>query len=165
MRTLLPLAPLLLGACAPTLTDGFGETLTEHGGCGDVIFYAANPEDTVMLRLDHPGAVAEAVAAGVETTTELTVPDPDTQVVVEVGVRISEAMCTDVIENGGPAVHETWTATAGTATIVIRPDGDDGWGSTGDLTLTGVVFENGADERAELPDLTLTGISVGWLAG
>lgn len=156
---------LLLSACTPALTDGFGADLTEHGGCGDTILYAANPEDTIMLRFDHDGAVAEAVAAGVETTTELTLPDPDTQVVVEVGTRISEAMCTDVIMNGGPTVKETWTASEGAATLVIRPGDESGVGSYADLTLSGVVFASEAAETASLPDLTLTDISVGWLAG
>ena len=162
MRTLLF---VLLAGCTPALTDGFGAGLTEHGGCGDTILYAADPGDTIMLRFDHEGAVAEAFAAGVETTTELTLPDPDSKVVVEVGTRISEAMCTDYIENGGPVVDETWTASEGDATLVVRPGADGTWGSYADLTLTGVTFTSEAGEFASLPDLTLTNISVGWLAG
>jgi hypothetical protein len=42
----------ILAGCTPALTDGFGATLTETGGCGDVILYAANPDDTIMLRFE-----------------------------------------------------------------------------------------------------------------
>lgn len=155
----------LLTGCTPALTDGFGATLTDVGGCSDLVVYASNPEDTVLLRFDHDGAVAEALAAGEALTTTLVLPDPDTSLVVQVGEKIADAMCTDVIINGGPTVHEEWAATSGEATLTVRADGTDGWKSRADLTLTDVRFASEAGEEAALGDFAVTDISVGWLPG
>lgn len=160
-----PLLLVLLAGCTPSLTDGFGATLTDHGGCSDLVVYASNPEDTVLLRFDRDGAVAEALAAGEEVTTTIPLPDPDTSLVVQVGEKIADAMCTDVIVNGGPVVREEWAAVSGEATLTVRAGGTDGWDSRADLTLTGVTFQSEAGWEADLGDFVFTDVSVGWLPG
>lgn len=164
---ILALAALVgtLAGCTPTLPADFGDELTSEGGCGDVYFYAFDADDTMLLEVMADGLIAAAQAAGEPTTTVYTLPDADLQVQVEVGSRISDAACDDLIENGGPQVAVVYAAVSGTATITVRP-GDDLDGARADLQLTDVVFEpEGGGEAVTLESFEITDVSVGWYAG
>jgi hypothetical protein len=166
MRALLLLP--FLGACVPTLADGFADDLQSPSGCADLILYATNADDTVMLRFqDDAGAVTQAVNEGAALTFEYDLPANDIRLEVMQGKKVSSAMCTDVIENGGPDLSRTWSASTGHAHLVVTPGTDPtGYDSTADLSLTDVTFTaaSGGDQ-ASLPDFDFTGITVGWLAG
>jgi len=158
------LLALGLAACTPSLQDGFEQDLTDEGGCGDVVFYAHDDADTMMLTLYAAGLVSEATDAGVASDFDFTLPDGDVELIVEVGSKVSDATCDDVIENGGPRVRETWTATSGTASITILP-GEDEWDAHGSLHLESVVFESESGATVTLPSFDIGTVAVGWLAG
>jgi hypothetical protein len=151
---------LLLAGCpigTPALEDGFGADLTELNGCADLRAYASNEENTILLSVVLDGPI-EAGAG--HTVIEL--PDPTAEVVVELGSRIADAVCTDVIVNGGPQVRETWAAVSGTLTVDVRPNnGDD----RADLVLEGAVFESPDGEQVEAGTVSWTDLSVGWFPG
>ncbi len=160
------LLPLLgLTACTPTLEDGFGEDLTRRGGCADVMFYAVDEGDTILLSFYTQGVISAAYELGEETTSTYLLPEETIDLKVEVGQRVSDAVCDDVIENGGPMVRETWTPVSGTATLTVRP-GDTLEASRADLVLEGVVFEpaEGGDP-VSLGDLEILDVGVGWFPG
>jgi hypothetical protein len=168
MRTLLlTLASLLtLAACdgSGALGPDFETELTTLGGCGDVVFYAVDGADELMLSFLVDGLVSEARTAGEETTTTFELPDAAVALILEEGTRVSDAMCDDVIENDGPQIHRTWTATSGTATVTIRPHPTQE-GATADLFLHDVVFEREGGPQVVLERFEWTDTSVGWYAG
>lgn len=160
------LVVLWLGGCdlevAPLapLSPDFEQDLTEVGGCGDVFAYAVDAGDEVMLTVHLDGPIAASENEPV--TLELTLPDPSAEVKVERGSQISDAICDDVIENGGPRVDETWTAVSGTVTADVEVGEHT---TLTDVTLEDVVFENEAGEEVTVETFEWTEISVGWLPG
>jgi len=166
MRTLI-LVPLLLlsvGCGSDLLAPQFAQRLTHFGACADVIFFAVDADDEIMLTFRTEGLVAAAREAGVETTTVVELPSDDVDLVVEAGSRISDATCDDVIENSGPRVQRSWTAASGTATVRIRPL-DDVSGGRGHLVLEDVVFTSDVADDASVTFLEWLDVSVGWFPG
>lgn len=156
---------LVLAACSSDLLGPDFETRFAHqGGCGDVYFYAVDGADEVLLTFTTAGLVAAATASGDTTTTVLALPDAGVTLEVEVGRRISDAICDDVIENGGPRVDRTYRAVAGTATVTIRP-GTDVWDARGDLVLEDVLLRDRDGHTVTVERLEWTDTPVGWLAG
>lgn len=155
-----------VAACstAGPLSPGFEQQLTRQGGCADVVFYAVDDDDEVMLSFRADGLVAEARDAGGETVTTLDLSEPGAVVIVERGSRISDAMCDDVIEDGGPQVSRTWEAVGGSATVTVRPGPED-FGARADLRLTDVVLDDGSGDRIVLPEMIWLDVSVGWYPG
>lgn len=165
MRPLLPLLLLTAFGCgSDPLGPDFTEELTHFGGCADVIFFAVDSDDEVMVTFRAEGLVAEAREAGEETSTVVELPSDEVELIVEQGSRISDATCDDVIENDGPRVQRTWTAVSGTATVRIRPLPDPG-GDRGDLVLEDVVFASGDEALIGLEPLEWQDVSVGWYPG
>jgi hypothetical protein len=83
---------------------------------------------------------------------------------VEVGSRVSDATCDDVVADGGPRVRRSWTAASGTATVRIRPL-EEWSGGRGDLVLEGVVFTSDGADDASVEILEWLDVSVGWFPG
>lgn len=167
MRALVVIAPLLtVVACSGSdpLGPNFESRLIDRGGCADVIFYAVDAGDEVMVSFVLHGAVSEARAAGQETLTILDLPETSAEVVLEQGTRVSDAMCDDVIEGSGPQIQRRWTATAGTATLRVRPAPDDA-GARADLLLEDVVFESDGGAAVSLERLEWEDVRVGWFPG
>ncbi len=160
----LPLALALAGCATDPLGPGFPDRLTVFGGCADVIFYAVDAEDEVLVTFQTAGLVAAATTAGAETTVVLHLPHEGIELIVEQGSRISDAICDDVIENGGPRVDRTWFAASGTATVRIDPV-DDETGARADLLLEDVVFTSASGEELRVDGLTWTDVFVGWYPG
>jgi hypothetical protein len=165
MRALLFILILLVSVSCGSAPRAppFARRLTHFRGGAAVIFFAVDADDEVLVTFRAAGLVTAARAAGVETTTVFDLPSDEVELVVEVGSRISDATCDDVIENSGPNVQRTWTAVAGTATVRIRPL-DPFTGGRGDLVLEDVVFTAGGDE-VSLERLEWLDISVGWFPG
>jgi hypothetical protein len=162
-------APLLIllvtSGCGPDLLGPhFGQRLTHFGGCGDVIFFAVDSDDEVMVTFSAEGLVAAAREAGAETSTVVEFPLDDVALMVEQGSRISDATCDDVIENSGPRVQRSWPAVSGTATVRIRPLVESS-GGRGDLVLEDVVFRSDAADEVTLEHLEWLDVSVGWYPG
>jgi hypothetical protein len=161
--------------CAPaaedgalTLEDGFEDALTNIGGCADILFYAVDEADEVMLSFSVGGLLQAANEAGEEQTTGFELPSDGLTLIVEVGEKVSDATCDDVIENGGPQVVRTYKAISGTAQITARPGEDEDYShASGDLLLENVEFESteGGAENITLDDLEILDASVGWYAG
>ena len=119
-------APLLillatLGCGSDLLGPDFDRRLTLMGGCGDVIFYAVDPDDEVMVTFRADGLVAAALEAGAETSTLVDLPADDVDLMVEQGSHISDATCDDVIENSGPRVRRSWSLTPHQTRLPSRP--------------------------------------------
>jgi hypothetical protein len=151
------------GCGSSPLSPRLARDLTHFGGCGDVIFFAVDDDDEVLVTFRADGLVAAARAAGVETTTVIELPSDEVELVIEAGSRISDATCDDVIENGGPRVLRSWTAASGTATVRIRPV--DEWSARGDLALEDVVFNSDGADDASVELLEWLDVSVGWFPG
>lgn len=165
MRVLLPVVLLATSACGPDpLGPELAQRLTHLSGCGDVIFFAVDADDEVMMTFRADGLVAAAREAGTEITTVVELPSDDVELIVQQGSAISDATCDDVIINGGPRVERTWTAASGTATVRIRPS-EDGFGGRGDLELADVVFTGGTPDELDLERLEWLDVSVGWFPG
>jgi hypothetical protein len=157
---------LTFGACSneDPLGPGFEQSFAHLSGCADLVFFAVDSDDELMLSFVAEGLVAGARSAGAVTVTLFSLPDAGATLKLEQGSRISDAMCDDVIENNGPQVSRTWTATAGTATVTVRPDATQE-SARADLLLQDVVFERGEGERVTLERLEWSDVSVGWFPG
>lgn len=167
MRALFTLASLLVligcgddGPLIPNVVEGF----TRLDGCADVIFYAVDAQDRLMLRFRADGLVSEARSAEEETVTTLQLPSAGVELTLEQGTDISDATCDDAIEGDGPQVSRSWTGTAGTATVHVRPEVDGG-GARADLLLEGVLLESATGEAVPLSRLEWSDIHVGWYPG
>lgn len=154
-----------LTACGPSLEEDFEADLTVHGGCGDVFVFAHDEADTMLLTAHAEGLIAPAQEANGEVVTTFEIPDAALSLDLDVGRRISDAICDDVIENGGPQVDETWTAISGTATFAVTPAEDAVDLGQADLHLEDVVLENDAGETVTIETFDIVDINVGWLAG
>ena len=164
MRAPLLMLLVILGCRSSLLEPDLEQGLNHFGGCGDVIFFAVDPDDEVMVTFRTEGLVAEARAAGTEISTVVAFPSDEVELIVEQGSRISDATCDDVILNSGPRVQRSWTAASGTATVRIRPvEGSSG--ARGDLVLENVVFTSGGADAVALERLEWTDVSVGWFPG
>src|SRR5688572_364738 len=76
-------------------------------------------------------------------------PDDFAEVTVEVGKRISDAACDDLVINGGPKVQETWTAISGTVEATVVPSTEGGQ-PTVEIHLSEVVFESPRGKQVTL---------------
>lgn len=158
---------LILAACGgggPLLPE-LGTDLTRFGGCGDVIMYAVDEQDRAMVTFQAQGLVEEARASEedeVEVVLDLSTTAGTAQ--IEYGARVSSTVCNDVIVPPGPRVDRVWTATAGSATLRIRPvSGSEG--AFADLVLESVVFSSDGAEDITLEEVTWTDVFVGWYPG
>lgn len=146
------------------LGPSFVAELTIRGGCADVVFYAVDDDDELMLSFRAEGLVSEARSAGEGEAVTIFEFPAAAQLTLEQGTRVSDAMCDDVIENGGPKVSRTWTAVSGTATARVRPQGGEDAASA-DLLLEEVVFEGDEGESVTVGRLEWTDVRVGWYPG
>ena len=162
----LPIALVVVASACGTdpLGPDFTGFLTRFGGCADVIFYAVDAADAVMVTFQADGLVAAAREAEGETTTVVDLPAAGVALVIEEGSRVSDATCDDVIENQGPDVERTWMATSGTATVRIRPL-EEFTGGRGDLLLEDVVFTSDDGDELLVEELEWVDVSVGWYPG
>jgi hypothetical protein len=172
MRTFTVLLSMLaVAACEGDGLVGpnFERQLAFMGGCGDIVFYAVDDDDELMLTFVSEGLVQEARNAGHEIRLAfqlrpsfgLTRGD----VYLAQGSRVSDVTCDDVAEQGGPQIRRTWTAIAGSATVTVRPLADQE-GAMADLLLENVLLEPDGDGRQLRVDrMEWTDIFVGWYAG
>lgn len=158
------------GASGPApLEAGFEAALTgPAGGCADTFVYAADDANEVALFFRADGALATACVTDGPPTFTYALPDAAVELRVEQGERLTVDTCDDVMDNPGPEVARTWTATAGTATLSFEPTYTETCASDttpATLTLTDVTFtaDDGAGEVV-VPTLVLT-TNVGWLPG
>ncbi len=160
------LSSVVAVACsdADPLGPGFENDFVQRGGCADVVFYAVDAADEVLVTFQTTGLVDAARAAATPITTVFELPVEGVTAIIEQGSKISDAICDDVIENGGPRITRTWTAIAGTATVTIRINPDN-FGARGDLRLDDVVFVSDDGRRVRVDELLWIDVSVGWLPG
>lgn len=163
---------VVLGLCtfavacsdADPLGPGFEDDFVHRGGCADVVFYAVDAADEVLVTFQAAGLVDAARVASIPVTTVFDLPAEGVTAIIEQGSKISDAICDDVIENGGPRIARTWTAISGTATVTIRAGAED-FGGRGDLRLDDVVFRSDDGRRVSVDELVWTDVAVGWLPG
>ncbi|HEX9886433.1 MAG TPA: hypothetical protein VGA70_08100 [Longimicrobiales bacterium] len=154
-----------LAACSSDpLGPHFEQELTRRGGCADVVFFAVDADDERMLSFRADGLVAEARAAGEQVVTTFDLSQNAATLIVERGTRIADAMCDDVIENGGPRVRRTWVAVAGRAIVTVRP-GPSEFAARADLRLEDIVLDDGDGDRVIVEEMDWVDVSVGWFPG
>jgi hypothetical protein len=165
MRSILGVLLLATSGCGTgPLGPDFVSQLTRFGGCADVVFFAVDDADEVMVTFEAEALVAAARTAGTETSSVIALPSAGVELTIVQGSRVSDATCDDAIENGGPVIDRTWVARSGTATVTIRPlaNGDN---ARGDLRLDDVVLVSSRGEEFMLAELEWTDVFVGWLPG
>jgi hypothetical protein len=155
------------------LQPGFESTLQPAAGCGDMHIYAANADDTVALRLQLDGIVAEAHDAGMPIERTYAADDPLLGLEVTFGSQLTVLDCNDA-PVGEPDVQEHWVASAaevesaGEVTITVTPDGPDNEGHA-DVTITDLVISRDdadvLDPPITAPSIQLFDVYVGWLPG
>jgi hypothetical protein len=152
----------------PALPQGFGEDLSFHGGCTDLVLFARNVDDTVQLFFRVNGIVATANAEDDVQVETYNLPASGLTLNVNVGLNLSDITCDDVME-GVVNVAGTYIATAGVAALVVEPGSvdTDEWSATGtaSLELEGVEFVDGNNCTLELGGLSFDEIPVGWSPG
>jgi hypothetical protein len=161
--------PLLLAlpavACdlggSPELADDFEDTLTTEGGCADLYVFAVDEADEVILEVRFDGVIDEATY-GQAFEQDFTLPDPMIEAAVQVGEKVSDAACDDVIENGGPQIDETWQAVSGTVHLAIEIGEHT---TLSDVTLEDVVFESEDGEQVTVEAFDWVDVGVGWFPG
>jgi hypothetical protein len=164
MSVALLLAASLAGCSPATSLPGFPEDLVIVGGCGDVILFAANPDDTLLLEVRGSGLVALAEAAGEPSTFDFVLPSDELTVSVDVGERVSDATCDDAIVDEGPRVDQAYEASAGTVTLSIVPS-SEATGAVGSAFLRDVQFPSGPSHLLLLDEFSIEEVAVGWLPG
>lgn len=168
-RSLL-LPALLLTACGESLAplpSDVVSSLTQRGGCADLIAYAANATDTVALMIRADGLVDAAYDEGEETPFSFDLASSD-EVTVEIvrGEYVTHTTCNDAISHD-VVIDETYAARSGGALFVVTPTGErEDWGApaTAAITLTDVVLESEIGARIEIDEFAFTA-NVGWLPG
>jgi hypothetical protein len=163
-----PLLALATIGCAEPLDPAFTDTLTVTGGCGDVVLFARNEADTVLLRATRARGLVEDVLADRQPhDAYVGFPSTDIAVTVQLGEHLSDATCDDVIEDGGPQVDATWVPTDGHATIRVRPPVREEALPRADLVLSNLVLapERGRGDAITIEDFQILDVLVGWYAG
>jgi hypothetical protein len=168
--------PVLLFACAvepesdlpwsAAPADGANEQIPQYyGGCGDVVMYAHNSNDTRAVFVHLPNVAQTAHQQGQPLIATLTLPHPTASVQLQQGARLTSATCVGAQPFPGPRVDASLTATAGTMEVRITPDPGGSPSSpaaTADVRLTGLEFVTASGRLVTAPDLTLPGVSVGF---
>jgi hypothetical protein len=98
-----------------TLDPRFTSRLTVEAGCGDVVLFARDDDDTIGLTIVGESLTPAAHACETGPGYSVIVPLPDASVTVraEVGEHVTAAVCTDLVEEA-PDVARTWEAVSGT---------------------------------------------------
>lgn len=165
MRTIVGVVLLATSGCGTDpLGPDFVSQFTHFGGCADVVFFAVDDADEVMVTFQAAALVAAAHGAGTETTSVIDLPSAGVELTIVQGSEVSDATCDDVIENQGPVIDRTWVAQSGTATVTIRPLANEDY-ARGDLRLEDVVFVSSRGDEVVLAELEWTDVFVGWLPG
>ena len=151
------------------LADGWWDALTDTGGCSDAIFYARNPDGSLVLTVEVPGLASDAWDAGGPSGLSGTLPDPGITVSLARGTAL-RAPCDDVADPA-TAVADTWEAASGTITAEATPEaGDTGaaakgaYPAQGYLRLEDVDFASDTAPDTTLPVLEISAF-IGWLPG
>ena len=167
------LAVTLVGtACPPTryLSQGFEQSLETSGSCGgDLFLWAADDADTasMLMRLDVPGALEEAVAAGGTLDIDLDLPGPASLTVYTAGSDGMKRGLCDLHDPLEAIFDQVWAAMGSAHLTVTLDEGATAEAPTGKAT---VVLEEvtlylarggGDDEPIEVRDFTLTDIPLG----
>lgn len=170
---LIALALIALAACTP-VDDEVGAvdlaSLTDTGGCADVIMYAANPEGSAILWVELAGSLLEdAYAEGVDSVVRsYALPDdPDIEIRIEVGSNVAERACNDVMPEY--MIDETWVAIEGTVSFeaTLTAEEAEPWSMPADatVTLTEVLLEETATGAQMLIGSLTIQAAVGWMPG
>jgi hypothetical protein len=160
--------PLLL-ACGEPLEPGAvtGAELTATGGCADAMLYAASDDGTHLLTVDWEGAATRAEEQN-GLAEEVTLPDEQVQVRLQVGERLAERVCTDIVDPEWPEIEQRWAAVEGHATIEVATDPDPSEFPVASVTLTDLRLEPQEGEATQawrLDRVEIEEVVIGWYAG
>lgn len=148
-----------------TLEEGWEATLTRVGGCSDLLVYAVNESDTIMLTVQFARPLQGA--GFVDMTDERDLPNPNAAVTVASGERVSDLTCDDVVEGAGSVLIGGWAGGEGHLSLVVDYDESDTSAlPLADVTITGVRLRpTDGSEAVEMDDFAWTDVTVGWEPG
>jgi hypothetical protein len=134
--------------------------------------YAHSDSDEIGLFIGATGIIQQAFDLGTDTSTftvEIGSDDGQAMVVLQSGIRITTFACNDAIVPGSePVVSQELTATGGTLTFQITPNGEaTDWGelpAAGEVMLTGVEFTTAEGDSIVIDSWGFQA-PVGWLPG
>jgi hypothetical protein len=152
---------------SPPVPDDLVAALTRRGGCGDIVMYAVNADDTLALVIRGEGLVDQAHAAGRETpfSYDLAV-DDGLSIELRHGEHITHMTCNDAIEFE-VVVRHRYAPVSGSALLVLTPTGEpEEWYKPADavLTLTDLVLERDDGDRRTIDEMSFSA-NVGWYPG
>lgn len=161
--------PLLLLSCGEPLEPGgvTGADLTETGGCADAMLYAASGDSTHLLTVAWKDAATRAEEQD-GLAEEVTLPDDQVQVRLQVGEQLAERVCTDIIDPEWPEIEQRWAAVEGRATIEVDTDPDPSEFPVASVTLTDLRLEPQAGDATPawpLDRVEIEEVVIGWYAG
>jgi hypothetical protein len=124
--------------------DNFFTILTETGACGDLVFYAHNPEDSLSLVVRVDGLASEARAADAEIVRSWGLADDTTTVRVGArqGLNLSASACDPATGGSGGQARE-WVVQDGTLEVAVSADATDTVQAS--MVLTGATFSLATD--------------------
>jgi hypothetical protein len=130
------------------------------GGCGDVLLYGRNANDTRAFFVNLPGMATDSHTAGRIRQT-YTLPSPDVSVTAEDGFRLTATTCVGMQPPRGPRVTRSWEAVSGSLTVDVNPTGLSP-SATATVTARNVVFSDGAGLTFTATSLRVPVTSVGF---
>jgi hypothetical protein len=142
--------------------QNFFSLLTETGACGDLVFYAHNPDDTLALAVRLDGLASEARNSGTEIVRSWGLADVGTDVRVGVrqGMGVSSAVCNPT--GGGAAGGESreWGVRGGT--LEVAASADEAGTVHASMVLTDAIFglQTATDTGTDTGTGTATNTSV-----
>lgn len=152
------------------LEPGFESSFEYSGGCGDMLLYASNVEDTILMTFIIDGLSEQAHTQGGQVSETASLPDSRIQLEVRVGEKLSDTVCDDVAE-GGTHVDATYEAVTGSADILVVPEGSPtdygGYPAKATVILSDIELQNLEDvtDIVELPSYSWSNVFIGWLPG
>lgn len=130
------------------------------GGCGDVLLYGHNANDTRAFFVNLPNMATDSHNLGRVRHT-YTLPSPDVGVSAEDGLRLTSTTCVGMQPPQGPRVTRSWEAVSGTLTVDVVPTGLSP-SATATVTARNVVFSDGAGLTFTATSLRVPVTSVGF---
>lgn len=143
-------------------------TLTEAGGCADIVFTLSSPDrDLVLVFSTFEGLTKDAYKAGEPVTVTVPLTTPDLLILSE-GNQAADFYCNDAFTDT-MVIDRTWSATAGTVSITLTSEGIDhghgGLPATGSITIEDAILTSEDGGEPLSIDALSWEASVGWLPG
>lgn len=161
-----------LAACSsaplpvPPTTADLG-ALNVRGGCGDLVAYAATPDDTLALVVLATGVIVVEIHTATQPTKRIihrTLPDSAWLVQIRRGAHLTDGFCADSPATDVGNVALRYDAVEGTVDLTVLPDnGILGGTAIADLVVDGLhasTYDN--TQHVTVPMIEIPRFPVAW---